>query len=279
MGDLAKDTAVEGEAGRYRGEISRDWEIWGANGGYLASIALRAAGAHCGRLRPASLTCQFLRPGRFEPVDIEVETLRATRRAEASLVTLRQGGDTILTAQVWGVDATDGLEHQHAPRPSDAPPESHPTVQERLEAAGRADEESPFRFWLNFESRPIDWIDDWENRPAGKPEAGGWYRYLPVETYDDPWIDGCRAVILADTFTWPAAVRAHSGQLPWIAPSLDLAVQLHHDVSDSPWLLAWGEAPIGHRGTLGCTTKVWAADGRLAAVGTGTCLCVPAPTG
>src|SRR5688500_632883 len=139
----------------------------------MASIALRAAGAHCRRARPASITCQFLRPGRFEQIDIEVETLRATRRAEASQVTMRQGGDLILTAQVWGVDATEGLEHHVAPMPTSDPPESNPTVMERLEAAGRADEQSPFRFWENFESRPIDWIDDWENRPAGEPEAGG----------------------------------------------------------------------------------------------------------
>ena len=46
MGDLAADTAVEplGD-GRYRASVSRDWEIWGPMGGYIASIALRAAGA------------------------------------------------------------------------------------------------------------------------------------------------------------------------------------------------------------------------------------------
>jgi acyl-CoA thioesterase II len=277
VGDLATDTAVQGEGGHYVGEVSRDWEIWGANGGYLASIALRAAGAHCGRLRPASLTCQFLRPGRFQPVQIEVQTLRATRRAEASFVTMRQGGDDILTAQVWGVDENDGLEHHHSTMPVDGPPEDTPTVYERLEAAGRLDEQPPFRFWQNFESRPLNWVDDWQTRPITAPEAGGWYRFLPSESFDDPWVDACRAVILADTFTWPAATRAHPPDNPYIAPSLDLAVQLHHDVSDSPWLLAWGVAPVGHRGTLGCTTNVWAADGRLAAIGTGTCLCVPAP--
>ena len=41
MGDLAIDTAVEGSDGRYRARLSRDWEIWGPNGGYLAAIALR----------------------------------------------------------------------------------------------------------------------------------------------------------------------------------------------------------------------------------------------
>ena len=44
MGDFEADTRLEGENGRYRASISRDWEIWGPNGGYVAAIALRAAG-------------------------------------------------------------------------------------------------------------------------------------------------------------------------------------------------------------------------------------------
>jgi hypothetical protein len=45
MGDLERDTRLAGGEGRYTATLSRDWEIWGPNGGYLASLALRAAGA------------------------------------------------------------------------------------------------------------------------------------------------------------------------------------------------------------------------------------------
>ena len=44
MGDLANDTEVRGGDGHYTCELSRDWEIWGPNGGYIAAIVLRAAG-------------------------------------------------------------------------------------------------------------------------------------------------------------------------------------------------------------------------------------------
>lgn len=61
MGDLAADTELtasgEGAFTRLR---HRDWEIWGPNGGYLATLALRAAGLHCGRARPANITVHFL---------------------------------------------------------------------------------------------------------------------------------------------------------------------------------------------------------------------------
>ena len=42
MGDLAVDTAIEplGDD-RYQATLSREWAVWGPNGGYLASIALR----------------------------------------------------------------------------------------------------------------------------------------------------------------------------------------------------------------------------------------------
>ncbi len=42
MGDLARDTAVQGGAGSYGAVLSRDWEIWGPMGGYVAAVALRA---------------------------------------------------------------------------------------------------------------------------------------------------------------------------------------------------------------------------------------------
>ena len=53
MGDFDIDTRVEGSGGRYRANISREWEIWGPNGGYVAAIALRAAGRGWGWQSPA----------------------------------------------------------------------------------------------------------------------------------------------------------------------------------------------------------------------------------
>jgi acyl-CoA thioesterase len=145
-----------------------------------------------------------------------------------------------------------------------------------LFAAAGLEEPATFPFWGNFECRPFGWVVDPDAWVPGAPESGGWYRFIGP-TDPDPWIDGGRAVILVDTFTWPSACQAHADN-PYIGPSLDLSVQLHHDVADSVWLLVRGVAPIAHRGTIGCTGQVWAPDGRLAGLGTGTLLCVPAPS-
>ena len=45
MGQLQIDTAISRDGDRLTAVLNEDWKIWGPNGGYVASIALRAAGA------------------------------------------------------------------------------------------------------------------------------------------------------------------------------------------------------------------------------------------
>ena len=73
MGDLAVDTAVRARGeGRYEATLSADWEIWGPMGGYVAAVALRAAGASTPELRPAAFSCHYLGVAQFDTVDIKV---------------------------------------------------------------------------------------------------------------------------------------------------------------------------------------------------------------
>ena len=54
---LDQATRLEGDAGRYSVVLSDAWEIWGPSGGYLAALALRAAGDCAEIPRPASFYC------------------------------------------------------------------------------------------------------------------------------------------------------------------------------------------------------------------------------
>src|SRR5439155_10272366 len=82
MGDLARDTAIVGtDDGRYAATLSADWSIWGPSGGYVAAIALRAAGEGAALPRPASFVCHFLAVAEFAPVAITVTPLRESKRA------------------------------------------------------------------------------------------------------------------------------------------------------------------------------------------------------
>lgn len=273
MGDFAADTAVEGADGRFRARLSRDWEIWGPNGGYVAAIALRAAGAATALPRPASLAGHFLNVARFDAVEIEVTTLRAAKRAESMRVTMTQDGRPIFAAIVWVVGALDGLVHDA----SAAPAVPAPAALAPLEAlASPADLSARHRFWDNFDSRPIAWVP-WRERQAGAPHWREWLRFRPRATSADPFVDAARALLLIDTMTWPAACQPHLPEPRYIAPSLDVTVQFHRLDPDSEWLLVDAEAPIAAQGLIGGQARVWSERGALLASGGGHLLCRPAP--
>jgi acyl-CoA thioesterase II len=274
MGDFAADTAVDGCDGRYRARLSRDWEIWGPNGGYVAAIALRAAGVATTLRRPASFAGQFLSVAEFADVDLEVTRLRASSRAACLRVAMTQGTRAIFTAVVWVVGETGGLAHDVAVMPSVPPPDGLQPIEALLTSDERA---MRHRFWQNLEERPIDFVH-WSRRPVGRPEWREWYRYRPRATFDDPFVDAARALLLIDTMVWPAVCSAYApGDRAVIAPSLDVTAQFHRLVPDSEWLLCEASAPVAADGLIGGRSNVWSADGRLVASGTAHLLCRPAP--
>jgi acyl-CoA thioesterase II len=286
MGDLEKDTAVEGANGHYVATLSPDWEIWGPNGGYVAAVALRAAGAHSQHPRPASVLCHFLNVATFDQVEINVETLRGSRRAESMRVSMIQGDRRILEALVWAVDeGLTGLEHDVAPIPSVPVPEDLTPIED-LYSLG--DDRPRFSFFDNLEERPVHWVADWENRPKGDPVHQCWYRFRTRPVPVDAWVDAGRLAIMVDTFQWPAAVRGHAGgSVDHMAPSLDLACRFHRlspsldnvkgaegDDEDG-WLLVEARSPVATAGLVGGTAAVWDRNGSLLASGGQQMLCRP----
>jgi acyl-CoA thioesterase II len=271
MGSLDADTRLVGDGDHFSATLSEDWRIWGPNGGYVAAIALRAAGRASRFRRPVSFACQFLGVGDFAPADVSVTTLRSARTAESLRVTLAQSDRAILEAQVWTSDAMTGLEHDFAPMP-DVPKPAALRPFEELEPP-----RSTFPFWMNLEGRPTDWIprDEWK---PGAPRLRCWYRFRPDACFDDRYLEAARALILIDTLSWPAACRAHyEAENPWVAPSLDVAVRFHRAPPYSEWLLIEGSADVATEGLIGFHNRAWDEAGRLVASGGGQLLCRPRP--
>src|SRR5262245_3425041 len=269
MGDLGRDTAVEGRDGRYRARLSREWEVWGPNGGYVAAVALRAAAAASPFRRPASFTCHFLSVATFDDVELSVTPLRTARRAISLRVAMTQKAQPILEAMAWFVGDVPGLAHDAARMPAVPGPDGLPSIEDLLPPEERA----PYPFWDNLEGRPTRFVPRTEWK-AGEPTFQSWYRYRPVATFDDPALDACRLLILADTLQWPAAFRAYDDP-PFMAPSIDLAVQFHRLVPDAEWLLGDAVSPVAADGLVGGRVAVWAPDGRLLASGASQLLCRP----
>jgi acyl-CoA thioesterase-2 len=279
VGDLGIQTAVEPVGdGRYTARLYDDWAIWGPMGGYIASVALRAAGAESPFARPASFFCQYLGVAAFDTVDIRVTALRSARTALAQRVEVEQGGRRMLEATVWSVGDVDGLAHDRADAPEVAHHEDLPTIVELLTPEELA--QGPgFPFWRNLETKPLAFERERRTAP-GDPVFREWERFVPTATFDDPWIDACRSLILLDVQSWPAASRAHvPGTHDFYAPSLDLYVAFTDPQPESEWLLTDGHGPVARDGLMAWTGRLWSDAGRLVAAGGGQLLCRRAPAG
>jgi acyl-CoA thioesterase-2 len=265
-------TKLEGEAGAYSVVLSQAWEIWGPSGGYLAALALRAAGLTAEIAQPACFYCHFLRSPSFGRVDLDVSFLKRGRRSEALVVQLTQQGKAILHALVRTAADAPGYEHEQANAPDVPPPEALRSTEELW----TDEERPPFAFWDNLERRPID--QQFTPRSGtgvrSSPIVREWVRYRPVECFDDPFVDAGRSLILLDTYGWPAAFRMHPDG-PYLAPNLDTSAWFHRFGVQSEWLLIDHECPVAEHGLLGVSGRVWDADRRLVASGGAQLCCIP----
>ena len=257
MGDLDKDTALDGSDGVFRAVLSNDWEIWGPQGGYSATVAIRAAGLVTELRRPASFYCHYLNVPEFGEVELKVESLRRSRRAEALRVLMHQKGKLQMEALVWVTDHLQGMDHVDAKMPEVPGPSSVKSWAEWFPEG-----EPPFRFWYNLEGRPVGWSPEMDSTP-GKPFSQTWMRFLPTSSFEDPFLEAGRLLITADVSMFPAAVRAHGGPPKYVAPSMDLAVTFHDLPKQQDWLLVEASAPVAGESLVGGNARVWSEDGRL----------------
>ena len=281
MGDLAEDTRVEQvDENRFTAKLSREWEIWGPMGGYVAAVAMRAAGAAGGLARPASFFCQYHSVAAFDTVDLTVTKLRTARTALAQRVEMTQGGKPITEATIWSVSGElDGLEHDDTEAPDVPPPSELPSIEELLSEEELA-EGPPFAFWNNFDSKPFQFIprSEWPPKEPLPPEWRGWQRFRSTPAFSDPWIDACRSLILVDVQSWPSASRQHVHyDHGFYAPSLDLYVAFHEVPSTSEWLLTDGRGPLAANGLMHWDGRLWSEQGTLIASGMGQLLCRKMP--
>jgi acyl-CoA thioesterase len=228
--------------------------------------------------RPATLACHFLGVAAFENVDIEVTTLRATRRTESVRVSMRQGDEPVAEAIVWCVARDlDGPALTSADMPEVAPPHECPRIEELADEDARP----PYSFWSNFEYRPLSWLspDERANRAPGDPAFQAWYRYIPTPVFEDPFVEAARVAMLIDIAGWPSIRHAMDAEdeAQWMAPSLDLSVTFHQPPDESEYLFLDGFGSIAAGGLAGGGGTVWSQDGRLLGSGSQQLIFRPLP--
>ncbi|HTW36319.1 MAG TPA: thioesterase family protein [Rhizomicrobium sp.] len=262
MARLANDTAIEERGGKLSATLSRDWEIWGPNGGYIASIALRAAGkvAPPGH-RPATFSCQYLSVGQFTPVEIDAEPVRKGRNVWCTNVVVSQNEKRLLQAQVWTTNKQDG------PSKTDR---KFPDVKHHAELKTWAelfpDGKESFPFWRNFDSKPASLAGRGKADPRGSVNQD-WYRFREFTKTDDVFLDFARALVMIDTYPWPAFGRGLDTSPDYVAPTLDVTAWFHTPPGDADWFLADARADVAADGLIHGTVDIWSEDGRAIATG------------
>lgn len=258
--------------GHWSVDLPEAWGLWSPAGGYITALALRAAGEVSSLPRPASMTCHFLRMGKYAPAEVRVETVKTGRRSELLRTELAQDGKTLLICHVWTVpDDMPGLAHDDAREDLPAP-ETIPTFEEQYP------DEPSHPFFRHFEQRPIRGAPHSGDAPRD-PELTGFYRFTPRAAAENVFADTGRAIILMDTFGWLAQYPAHptDGPSPWIAPNIDYHYRFHRPTTHADWLHMRVRAPVAEAGLMSTDGEIRDAAGRLLISGSSQLMCMPRP--
>lgn len=217
------DVTPVGE-GVWRGRVSEAWNI-GANpnGGYMASIALRAL-SRCIADQPSPLTAtiHYLRPGLpGQFCEIRTEVVKPGRVLSVCRATLIQEGKPRL-AVLAGFGAI--AQHSHTTELTIPMPET-PPPDECIERSGEQQ-----GVGLGLLSRLDIRLHPGQARAgaAGKAEISGWIRFRD-QTEPDP----IAPVLFSDTF--PPSVFGLLGAVGWV-PTLELTVHCRRAMT-SGWVL------------------------------------------
>lgn len=194
--------------GRWAAEIDAGWFApMGPNGGYLASVVLRAlteAVADPERA-PRSLTLHYLRPPAAGPAEVAVTVERTGRSLSTLSARLEQDGRLcVLALAAFSVDMASGVEYASAP-PAATPfaalpplgaPDGTPAITHRLDVRPA------------LGALPFSGADD--------AHTGGWL------AFDTPRaVDALACATFVDAW-WPAPfVRLNA---PIAAPTIDLSI-------------------------------------------------------
>jgi acyl-CoA thioesterase len=271
MPDFLADSSVDRDPtrpGTLRAALSPDWAVWGPNGGYVASIAFRAAMAESRLARPASFQCHFLAVGDFGPVEVRVERLGGGKRAESLRADVVQNGRPLLASTTWMVDdGLSGYEHDFARAPAVAGPDE---LRGYAELAGE-EYAQWYPIWRSMEGRPLRW-----RQPPGPPVSQTWMRFTDTPIADRQ-ADAVRQLFWMDFPGWNATIAAHAWPFRYLTPNLDLTIQFHQFAPEEEWALIDGAVPVAADGLVGCNARLWTPNGRLLASGTSKHTCRPNP--
>jgi acyl-CoA thioesterase len=240
---------LNGDHRRLTVELDDTWSsLRGVHGGYLTSLAVRAAEANLDGRAARTVTTTFLRPARTGWATIEVAPIRTGRSLTTLAVSVMQRERCIALARVTGTAATKG-EQWDAASDHDVPP------------LGECVEFTPPPGIRHFEHAELR-LD-----PATLPGGGGSLARIAghVRPREARPIDAAWLAMALDWFPPAAFSRTEP---PTGGVSVDYTVHLHRTLGrlgDEEWLIGEFTADVSHGGLALERGRLWAPDGRLLA--------------
>ena len=236
--------------GRWRAPLDHRWWIYlGPNGGFLASLCLKALQEVAGGVQPRSLTVHY--PGRAEEGDVELEVQLDKKGRTFTFVSGRMyQNDKLLSTFVGAfAPAQSGPSFDDSPMPDVKMPED-------IEELAIPDAMVP-DFARQFDYRTAS--DFMPFSGAERAEGIAWIRFKedrPIDALQIPTIaDGLYPVIFAKLEA-PAAV-----------PTIDLTVHFRETLPRPyDWLLGRFETKVAAEGFMEESGEMWARDGTLVAI-------------
>jgi acyl-CoA thioesterase len=264
MTEFDKGTAVmrSGED-EFAAELSKDWWVFtGANGGYLASVLLRALTERIDEPErmARSLTVHYLRPPAAGPATIATRLVRAGRSLATVTATLLQDGEEMALATAAFSRPRPSMAFQDVtmppvPAPEETPPSSWPP-----------------ELWPpishRFEYRPV--LGEAVFAGLDRAEVGCWLRLREPRPLDP--------VLLATVADALAPAVFPKAPAPVAATTIDLTVHFRAPAEAEPedgWCLALFRSTVGVDGFVEEDGEVWSPSGRLLAQSRQLALVIP----
>jgi acyl-CoA thioesterase len=252
--EFDRDTAVArtGED-TFTATLSRDWWVFaGANGGYLASVLLRALTERVGDPSRAarSLTVHYVRPPAEGAAEIEARVVRAGRSLATLTARLTQGGEEMALATAAFSKARPSLDFHDAVAPS------APTADEVPPSAWPEEMKPPIA--RRFEYRPVS--SEAIYTGAEKAEVAAWLRLREPRPVDP--------VLLATIADALAPAVFPKAAVPVSATTIDLTVHFRAPADAEPddgWSLATFRSTVAVDGFVEEDGEIWSPSGRLLA--------------
>ena len=251
-------------------ELSTKWWVEaGPNGGYLASILLRAAqAAELDGRQPRSLTVHMLRAAKAGVLELDVELARRGEGMTSLAVRATQGGEVIALGLVaMGAERNEfgfaGTQMPEAPKPEDCPRISSESLQ-NVAALKPPPIVSQLDMRFALGHAPFD--------TSGEARTGGW-----LALADGSELDYAAITVLLDSW-FPVAYTRSSGGLaaPTVAYTVDFLSTLPRANEPEGPLLGAFSSPGAHQGHFVEDGELWSQNGELVAVSRQHALVLPA---